>query len=104
MSAFDEIYDQLGAFEKIVIVYSGSNDEGYIDDVRPEPAVEGVTISYELQQELEDAAYAVLERHSPGWEINEGSHGHLTVMVKDRQTFLHHGTIVEHTEWEDVVV
>ena len=104
MTAFDEIYDRLGAFKKILITYSGSNDEGYVDEIRPEPEVEGFGISYELQRELEDAAYAVLEKHYAGWEINEGAHGHMTIDVLERKVFLHHGTIVEHTEWEDVVV
>lgn len=104
MSAFDELYDQLEAFEKIVITYSGSNDEGYIEDVMPEPGIAGLEISHDLRQELEDAAYEVLESRYAGWEINEGSQGHLTVMVKERQVFLHHGTIVESVEYEDSVI
>lgn len=104
MNEFDEIYDRLGAFEKIVITYAGSNDEGYIEEITPEPLVEGMEISHELEHELEDAAYAVLEKHYAGWEINEGAHGHMTINVVERTVLLHHGTIREVTDWEDLVV
>jgi hypothetical protein len=37
--------------------------------------------SVALSQALEDLAYLALEQHHPGWEINEGSNGTLTVDV-----------------------
>jgi hypothetical protein len=111
MAAFDEIYDQLGAFAKIVIEYRGSGDEGWIEDITgrsAEDVNDGVDvpleIEYDLYKELERAAHDVLDDHYAGWEINEGSHGHITITVKERQVFLHHGTIREITDWEDAVI
>ena len=49
-------------------------------------------------------AYNVLEKHYAGWEINEGSQGHITIVVGERKAYLHHGTNREITDWEDVVV
>lgn len=97
-------YSKLQAFEKIVITYSGSGDEGYIDDVSPVPSVEDFDISYDLRRELEDEAHSILEKHYAGWEINEGSQGHITIDVAKRKVLLHHGTNREVTDWEDVVV
>lgn len=105
MTALD--FDRLATlpFKKFVITYAGSNDEGYVNEVsgQIEDGVE-LAVSYELQHELEDVAYDILEKHYAGWEINEGSHGHITIDVAARSAFLHHGTIVETTEWEDTVL
>lgn len=97
-------YDLLKVFDKIVITYSGSGDEGYIDDIQPEPKLEGLELSRELQEYLEAVAYDILEDNWAGWEINEGSHGHMTINVKERNVFLHHGEIVESTNWHDSVI
>jgi hypothetical protein len=97
-------YSKLKAFERVVIEYHGSGDEGWIEDIHPEPAIEGVAIDHDLYKELEMEAYNVLERHYAGWEINEGSQGHITIVVAERKAYLHHGTNREVTDWEDVVV
>jgi hypothetical protein len=101
MDGFD--FDALAqaGIEKVVVTYSGSGDEGYIDDITAEP----VDLEYgtDLYQAIQEEADALLDSNYPGWEINEGAHGDMTIMVKERQVFLHHGTIIEHTEWEDQV-
>lgn len=94
-------YEKLTAFEKVVIGYSGSNDEGYINDITPEPRVEGIEISRDLYEELERIAYDLLEDRHPGWEINEGSTGTIEIDVKARVTRLHHGENFEQTRWYD---
>ena len=104
MTAFDELYDQLGAFKKIVIEYAGSGDEGYIEEIRPEPEVEGLEISGELYADLEEAAYTILEESWGGWEINEGSQGHMTIDVEERSVFLHHGINTLETTYHDNVI
>lgn len=96
-------YEALRAFDKITITYSGSGDEGYINEITPE-RMNGVEIAGDLHEMLESAAYDILSDHFGGWEINEGSHGHMTIDVGEQQVFIHHGNIVESTEWEDKVI
>lgn len=99
MSAFP--YERLEHFDKIVIEYAGSNDEGSINDITAVPLPEGVELADELYHEIEQAAYDLLEDHYGGWEINEGSHGEITVYPKDKRVLLHHGEIIESTNWID---
>ena len=94
-------WDKLKAFDKIVIEYSGSGDEGYVNDIRIEPEVEGLEISSQLYSELESQAVDLLYENFAGWEINEGSAGHMTIDVKERKVFVHHGWTIETTEYED---
>lgn len=91
-------------FKKYVITYSGSGDEGYVDDVSGYIDDVEVGVGHDLERELEEVAYDILEKYYAGWEINEGSRGELTIDVAEQKTYLHHGTIVESTEWEDVVI
>lgn len=95
-------YDRLAAFEKVLILYNGHGDEGFINEIRPEPEIEGVTIADDLYEELESWASDVLEENFGGWEINEGSDGDITIDVKARTTLIHHGWVVESHNYEDV--
>ena len=95
-------YSKLGAFKTVVIEYSGSGDEGYINDIQPVPAVEGFEIRTDLYHELETVAYDILQANFGGWEINEGSAGTMTINVMDRKISIHHGWTVETTEYQDV--
>ena len=97
-------YEKLGAFEKVVISYNGSNDEGWIEDILPDPPIECVEISRQLYTELEGIAYDVLESNYPGWEINEGSQGTITLDVRARSAALHHGEHYEQTRWHDTAI
>lgn len=96
-------YDALAkaGFETVVVNYSGSSDEGYINDIEPSPLPEGTELSHELYETIERWAYDVLEEKHGGWEINEGSDGHITINVKARSAFLHHGQHYEQTRWFD---
>ncbi len=105
MTALD--YDRLATlpFKKFVITYAGSNDEGYVEEVSGfiEDGVE-LDVGHDLQRELEEVAYDILESRYAGWEINEGSHGDITIDVVERKAYLHHGEIVESTNWTDSVI
>ena len=83
------------------VTYSGSNDEGYIDDITSDPPAPSLDYGTELYRQVQDEVYAVLEQHHGGWEINEGSHGHITINVKERKAFLHHGEHVQTTTYYD---
>lgn len=51
-----------------------------------------------LRDALEEFAYDALETHCGGWEINEGSQGHVEFLVKEGTVFLHHQENVMSTE------
>lgn len=101
MSLFD--YDALEALgiESVIVRYNGEGDEGQIEDITSTPLVDDLDYGSELYREIESQAYDVLENEHAGWEINEGSHGHITINVKERSAFLHHGENVVSTTWHD---
>lgn len=96
-------YDALQelGIESVKITYSGSGDEGYIDEIETTPETEAVQYRNDHYEEIENEAYSILENKWPGWEINEGSHGAITVNVKERKAVLHHGHNIMTTEWQD---
>lgn len=98
MSVFD--YDELAAagIETVVIEYSGSNDEGYINEITATPE-DAVDYGTDLYRELESLAYDVLSSRHGGWEINEGSDGTITINVKERKAVLKHGEIRHIHHW-----
>lgn len=91
-------YDRLQAFTTIVIKYAGSGDEGFVDEIYPEEG-EGPGIDHDLERDLEQVAYDILEDRYPGWEINEGSQGTITIHVPERKTVLHHGERIESVKY-----
>lgn len=97
-------YSSLQAFDKVVIEYHGSGDEGYIEDIWTEPAIEGIALSDDLESDLEQIAYDILEQQCGGWEINEGSQGTITIDVKARKTVLNHGENRIETEYREVEI
>ena len=101
MSTF--AYDRLAeaGYEKVLIEYAGSGDEGWINDITPHPGEALAELPSDLHSVLERQAYDVLEREYGGWEINEGSSGTITVLVKERRATISHGWIVETTQHED---
>ena len=102
MSAFN--YAELAAagFDAVKIEYSGSGDEGYINDIIPNPPLpEGMEMSSVLFGSIERAAYDLLQEHYGGWEINEGSSGEIAIDVKAGKCFVSHGWTVESVEHED---
>lgn len=88
-------------FERIVIEYSGHNDEGWINDIYYEPRREGVSLSHDLYRELEAKAYDLLGDHYGGWEINEGSSGQIVIDLIENKTYLNHNWVVESTRAEN---
>jgi uncharacterized protein DUF6878 len=107
-TAFDyEALEEAG-LEVVKISYSGSNDEGFINEItieQPElPAGADDSVGDDLYRVLERQAYDLLEVKHGGWEINEGAEGHITVNVKERKAFIHHGEHYESTNWHDSTV
>lgn len=96
-------YDALAeaGIKTVTVSYSGESDEGYINEITSEPPVDSLDYGDELYNLIQDQAYDVLEREHGGWEINEGSSGHITINVKERTAFLHHGTNVVTQHYQD---
>ena len=94
-------YDELAeaGLEKVVVRYSGENDESYIQDVESEQIDFDAHEHHDLFRAVEGAAYDLLEKEWGGWEINEGSSGTITINVKERTTELKHGENVVTQNW-----
>lgn len=101
----EELFDKLSGlgFTEVVIHYSGEEDEGYVSEIEATPD-NLPEIAYALEQDVEDFAYRLLEGAHPGWEINEGSQGHITLNVETRQVFMHHGENEVTTHYQDTVI
>lgn len=86
----DEILAELARFGVVdlTIGYGGGGDEGYIHEMTTTPYP--LAVPDEMARELEEWAYSVLENHHPGWEINEGSDGHILINVAERKATLNH--------------
>lgn len=69
----------LGVTE-VELTYNGSGDEGYINEVTFTPNMDEAE---PFISPLNDWGYGLLERHYGGWEINEGSHGTITIRLDD---------------------
>ena len=100
-------YDELSAIpvEKIVITFHGSGDEGYVEEISTEPELpDGVEISGDFENHLQEAVYDILNSHHAGWEINEGSQGHVVVFLRERRALVHYGENEIKTTYYDTEV
>lgn len=102
MNALIKELTQLGITE-VRLSYSGSGDEGYIDDYWFTPNLD---TPHPVMQRLEDWAYDVLEQHFGGWEINEGSSGTITMDVVNQKATISHdeNVIVTNNETVNLVI
>lgn len=98
--ALRDVLTQLAAraITHIEIEYDGSGDSGDIESVIASIGSETVELADETSRVLEDYAYALLQHREPGWEINEGSFGRITINVADRRVTLEHSTRYEAYE------
>jgi hypothetical protein len=100
---------------KVTIEYYGSGDEGSIGEVafEPSPTNRDITVGQSmdikaaqerLRRPIQDWAWDELERRWPGWEINEGSTGDITIDVTTGTAHFHHGIypepVAEYTDEE----
>ena len=76
--SYDELLKAVG-IAQIVIEYSGSGDEGYINDISVQSLDGTVSVDLELGNELydllRDEAHDLLESESPGWGNQRGFAG-----------------------------
>ncbi len=84
----NELLAQLRALQiaKVEINYDGQGDEGYINDIDVHD-INNITLDQKnepiktLVKQLDGFGYDLLEQHHPGWEINEGAFGTITIDV-----------------------
>lgn len=96
---FDYAALEAAGIEQVDIDYHGAGDEGWIEDIHPIPS--DAEFPSDLYRAVEMAARDLLEDQFPGWEINEGSSGTITVHVQACKADLHHGYRTEITTYED---
>ncbi len=102
-SSLKDIVDKIRAEHPTVVEveveYSGSGDEGFVNDVIY--AFEGEPYDIEdpdLREEIENFTDDILDEKHGGWEINEGGEGRLDIDIKACKATLHHSYRVESTE------
>jgi hypothetical protein len=97
-----ELCEQLHAagVAAVAVTYSGSGDEGNIDDVTASgPLSAGgesgpeVDLSDTLHDLVRDWVYDTLEGKQPGWEINDGSQGTAVIDVAARTAQFDHANL-----------
>jgi hypothetical protein len=76
----------------ISIIYDGSGDSGYIEEISSDPEREIVSRE---REDLKNLAYDVLEKKYAGWEINEGSCGTITIDFDDNTIEIEHNEKIE---------
>lgn len=74
--------------------YDGSGDSGYIDD-----SAETKNGSVRTNQDIENLAYEAIEIYHAGWEINEGSSGHMVFDFENQEfKIVHYQNIEDEVE------
>lgn len=88
----------------IKATYSGSGDEGYIDNIyAPSTATDDSTLDLTVNEKdaVEEVVYAILEREHDGWEIDDGASGEAILKLKNGKLeyALHHQeNYMQHTD------
>lgn len=97
VEALKEILKNLknnGCIGTITIGYCGSGDSGEYDPIKSE----GFDLDDASASEIESYIDSLLP---PGWEINEGSYGKVTMDTYDQSIHVDHNDIVETAEHEE---
>ncbi len=86
---------------RIEVDYSGAGDSGNIDAVHfiSKKGKEIEMDDKEVREAVEEFAYAQLEEHYGGWEINDGSQGKMIIDVTNgKASFEHEWNVMETQE------
>jgi len=86
----DELAQQ--AVSVIEVEYDGSGDSGQVERVIFTGPTGPVEVSEQTHIVVEEYAEALLERHQPGWENDEGSFGTVRINAVERSVTLEHST------------
>lgn len=83
-----ELFDQLRAekIDRIEMTYAGSGDEGELVDISIFP--KGKDTDHE--DEAQSLVLDILENNHPGWELESGSRGTITLDAKNREVKIDH--------------
>lgn len=81
----NDLLEHLRALQisSIEINYDGQGDEGYINDINLYDLgnINVTDHNKNMAEQLDKLGYDLLEEHHPGWEINEGAFGTITINV-----------------------
>jgi hypothetical protein len=85
------------------VQYNGSGDNGQVEDVAAyDDKNNRLPPDHELDAAAEELVYDLLGVHCPGWEINEGSSGRITIDAKTLKATIDHDWIVTMTESHEI--
>jgi hypothetical protein len=70
----NEVFDELKYDGEIILSYEGGGDSGYIQS---EMSLTDKGEEVPVDKRLEEIGYYIINRSFSGWEINEGSQGHI---------------------------
>ncbi len=74
---------------KLTVNYSGSGDEGSIDEMEVEP--EGLTLPHELEEQISDLADEFLYSQHGSWGDGDGATGTIVIDPVDGKIVNEHG-------------
>lgn len=88
---------ELGA-AKLTISYSGSGDEGFIDNIDVEP--DGIAIPPELKEQISDLADEFLYGEHGSWGDGDGATGTIVISPVDGKIVNKHGWYFTDVNYE----
>jgi hypothetical protein len=94
------VFDELKTLDvtHVTVEYSGSGDEGQINDVVAFKNKEEKNIPKLLNEAIQSLCWDYLEADHGGWEINDGASGTFTFNVATQKIHLEHHTYYTASE------
>jgi hypothetical protein len=86
------------AVASLTVQYHGSGDEGQISEVTAlDENNKSIPLHGEFRDAVEEFVYALLEMQCPGWELNAGSEGLITIDAKTLEGSIEHRYLIEES-------
>lgn len=79
-----------GGKADLVIRYDGSGDDGSITSIAVRVGKKRLRLPAAMHEQIDAWTYELLGNSYPGWEIDDGSSGEITVDVQTRQVTHEH--------------
>src|SRR5262249_20716176 len=87
----------------LTLHYCGSGDEGQVEEVTAyDDKNNPLPPDHALDAAAEELVYDLLGVHCPGWEINEGSSGLITIDAKTLRGTIEHDWVVTMAESHEI--
>jgi hypothetical protein len=92
-----ELKEKFPALVSAIVTFSGSGDEGNCEV--EEVIWENDDNEFDIENDLIDIGYDILEDHYRGWEINDGSDGRISINFETSKCVVNYSELV----WSDDV-